>query len=83
MNIENREHLIHAAEGDVVGVFFQGEGVQLEYKESKSVLVYTANLSGPQLKEFAADLENSSVFSKKFKGAPLIRAKTDESAGEL
>ena len=76
MNIENPEHVLSPMVGDIVGVYLEGEGVELQYKASKSVHMYLANLSGPQLEEFAAELEQSSVFEKDFKGAPLIRATT-------
>lgn len=77
MNIGNPEDLVSAAAGDIVGMFIQGEGVEVEYKSSKSIHAYLANLGGPQLEEFAADLGQDSTFQRNFKGAPLIRAKTD------
>lgn len=83
MDIETPD-LISVSAGDVVGVYVEGEGIELRYKASKGIRAYVANLSDQELalEEFDVDLDHSDSIFKQFKGAPLVRAKTDNGIGK-
>lgn len=79
MNIGDPRDRIAISPGDIVGIFFQGEGIELKYRSHERALIYLANgRSGAMLETFAADLAQDSVFRKTIEGVPLIRAQISD-----
>lgn len=78
MTIEDPVHLISVSPGDIVGVFFRGEGIDFEFRSSRVARTYQASLSEPLRERFSLDLAHDTVFRKAVKGSPLIRAQTDD-----
>lgn len=81
MNIGDPRDRIAIAPGDIVGVFFQGEGIELKYRShvvGGPLTFLVDGRSGTMLESFAADLAQDGVFGKTFKGVPLIRAQIAE-----
>lgn len=78
MRIENPMHLISVSPGDIIGVFFLGEGIELEYRSSRVARTYQANIIRPLRERFGTNLAHDPVFRKAIKGSPLIRVQTDD-----
>ena len=90
LNIGDPRGRIAIAPGDIIGIFFQGKGIELKYRsrddddddDDGGALIYLASgRSGAMLETFAADLAQDAVdgvFRKVIKGVPLVRVQIAE-----
>ncbi len=75
MEIENPMYQIHVKPRDIVGLFIQGDRIEMKFTSSDTLHTYIANLDSPLMLE-SFD-EHDRIFRKPFfKGTPMIRAST-------
>ena len=76
MKIESPAHYISVSPGDIVGIFFQGEGMELQCRSSRVARTYQANLNRPLVEQFGLNLAQDPEFRKAIKGFPLVEVHT-------
>lgn len=77
VKVDNPTHYISVCPGDIVGIFFQGEGIELRYRSSSVARTYKANQVLERYR-LSANLAQEPALRRVINGSPLIKVHTDD-----